>query len=69
MTNWTVEKGFRLQGASDNSDREKVVSGPIVVRLPDGRWRMYYQSSPQIEPGKQPAFHVRTAVFSNGLTL
>lgn len=65
---WTVESGYRLQGSSDTTDREYVVSGPSLVRLPDGRWRMYYQSSPQIEQGKPPAFHVRSAISNDGLT-
>lgn len=65
---WTVESGYRLQGASDNSDREHVVSGPSLVHLADGRWRMYYQSSPQIQQGKAPSFHVRSAISTDGLT-
>jgi hypothetical protein len=65
---WTIEEGFRLKGASDKNDRENVISGPSVVKLPDGRYRMYYQSSPQQPPNEEPKFHVRSAISSNGLT-
>lgn len=65
---WTVESGFRLQGASDAKDRESLISGPSLVKLADGRWRMYYQSSPQGQQGKAPAFHIRSAISSDGLS-
>lgn len=45
---WTV-RGTILEGSSSPSDPEYSVSGPSVLRLPDGRFRMYYQSSPQIQ--------------------
>lgn len=64
---WTVETGFRLQGASDKTDRENIISGPSVVKMPDGRYRMYYQSSPQNPPNQAPKFHVRSAVSNDGL--
>ncbi len=65
---WAVESGFRLQGASDPNDREWDIRGPSIVRLPDGRYRMYYQSSPQPAQGEVPKFHVRSAVSSDGLS-
>ncbi len=65
---WRVEQGFRLQGASDNNDREAIISGPSVLPLPDGRWRMYYQATQKVEPNYPPYFHIRSAVSTDGLT-
>lgn len=63
---WTVG-GSVLTGASDQDDPEYTISGPSIVRLPDGRYRMYYQSSPNSPPGQSPKYHVRSAISSDGL--
>lgn len=65
---WTV-RGTVLQGSSDPQDLEYVISGPSVLRLLDGRYRMYYQSSKQSQPGEgPPKHHVRSAISSDGIT-
>lgn len=63
---WTV-KGTVLLGSSDPSDREYSVKGPSVLKLPDGRYRMYYQSGPQNQPLEEPKFHVRSAISQDGV--
>lgn len=64
---WTT-KGVALQGAASTSDPEAVISGPSIVRLSDGRYRMYYQSSP-VQPQRElPKLHVRSAISSDGRT-
>lgn len=63
---WVV-KGVVLRGASDPSDPEWDIRGPSVVKLPDGRYRMYYQSSPQQSPGQIPKLHVRSAISDDGV--
>lgn len=64
---WVV-KGVALQGATTSSDPEAIISGPSIVRLPDGRYRMYYQSAPQQPPGEVPKLHVRSAISGDGRT-
>ncbi|MBI4221100.1 MAG: hypothetical protein HY607_00250 [Planctomycetes bacterium] len=63
---WTI-KGTVLQGSSDPSDREYSVKGPSVLKLPDGRYRMYYQSGPQNQPMEEPKYHVRSAISQDGV--
>lgn len=63
---WVV-KGLVLQGASDPSDPDWDNRGPSVVKLPDGRYRMYYQASPQQAPGEFPKFTVRSAISDDGI--
>lgn len=67
-TTWTV-KGTVLQGSADPTDREYSVSGPSVVKLPDGRYRMYYQSNPlpDLATKEEPKFHVRSAISNDGV--
>ena len=63
---WAV-KGTVLQGSNDPSDREYSVKGPSVLKLPDGRYRMYYQSGPQNQPMEEPKYHVRSAISQDGV--
>ncbi len=63
-----TEESTVLLGASSDNDPEKTISGPSIVKLPDGRYRMYYQSSPQQQQGENPKFHVRSAISSDGLS-
>ncbi|MBI4544717.1 MAG: Ig-like domain-containing protein [Gemmatimonadetes bacterium] len=62
---WTV-RGTVLEGASDPNDREYSVNGPRVLRLPDGRYRMYYQVGPQPAQGQAPRFYVRSLISQDG---
>ncbi len=64
--NWTV-KGTVLQGASNPADREYQISGPSVVKLADGRYRMYYQASPQSSINEMPKLYVRSAISDDGI--
>jgi len=61
---WAV-LGTVLRGASHPADPEFSVSGPRVVRLVDGRFRMYYTSAPTSTQG--PRSHVRSAISDDGV--
>ncbi|MFH0797514.1 MAG: CFI-box-CTERM domain-containing protein [Candidatus Omnitrophota bacterium] len=67
---WTVESDFRLVGDSDGDTgvdlNEGWISGPSVVQLYDGTYRMYYQAATsEMTP---PDFRVKSAISSDGLT-
>jgi len=47
--NWTVEEGLRLESQRIEGELYFDVGHPTVVRLADGRWRMYYQTSTGID--------------------
>ncbi len=64
---WTV-KGTALQGAGSTTDPEYLVSGPSVLKLSNGQYRMYYQSAPQMAPGQTPQYHVRSAISNDAVT-
>lgn len=64
--NWTV-KGTVLSGATERTDREYSINGPSVLKLPDGRWRMFYQSGPDMVQGEELKFHVRSAISTDGV--
>jgi len=59
-------EGTVLQNAASESDSEWDISGPSVVRLPDGRYRMYYQSMPKPQQTGEYKFHVRSAISTDG---
>jgi hypothetical protein len=65
---WTVNATC-LQGSPNPQDREYLISGPCVVKLPDGQYRMYYQACPQFTIGQEalPAYHVCSAISSDGV--
>ncbi len=63
---WTV-KGTVLSGAAERTDREFSINGPSVLKLPDGRWRMFYQSGPDMVQGEELKFHVRSAISTDGV--
>jgi len=63
---WTV-KGIVLKGDPDPKSREHVISGPRVLRLPDGRYRMYYFASQKQREGEQPQLHIRSAISNDGI--
>jgi hypothetical protein len=71
---WTVESGYRLVSDGDGDGgpdgipaNEGIIDGPRVVRLSDGRFRMYYQpcTSPILNPVD---FRVKSAISNDGLT-
>lgn len=61
-------KGVALQGASDPNSRNYVLGGAQIVRLNDGRWRMYYRASPKITQGTPPAYGIFSAISNDGNT-
>jgi len=61
---WEV-KGTVLQGAEEENDREYIIGGPDIVKLPDGKYRMYYRASPKFHT--DPQYHVRTALSDDGI--
>lgn len=71
--NWTVEDGYRLIGDGDGDGgpdgipaNEGVISGPRVVQLSDGTFRMYYQASTmEVMP---PDFRIKSATSADGIT-
>lgn len=59
--------GTALAGRADPNDREALVGGPSLVELPNGRWRMYYGSSPVDRAGVPPGAHLRSAISRDGV--
>jgi hypothetical protein len=64
--------GIALAGTTAPLDPEFLLRGTSVLRLPDGRWRMYYQASPYFPEGPgasgpPPYFQIMSAVSSDGL--
>lgn len=65
---FTREPGVRLQGTGRTGDPEPIVCDPSVLRLDDGRWRMYYKGADR--PGG-PGFanhRAFSAISEDGLT-
>jgi hypothetical protein len=69
---WEVEPGYRLQGDGDGNGgpdgipaHEQVVTGPRVVRLGNGTYRMYYNSASHGQD--PPNFRVKSAISPDGL--
>lgn len=62
--NWTV-KGIALQNSSDTNNREYQVGGPSIVKLKDGRYRMYYQANPKVV--QIPKFNISSAISNYGI--
>lgn len=64
---WTV-KGIVLKGSSNPTDLTFAFGGPSVVRLADGRYRMYIRCSPKQEPNMPPKHHIISAISNDGVT-
>ena len=62
---WT-SGGVVLQGSSNPTDRTYGIGGPSVVRLPDGRYRMYYGAEEKVT-GNAPLSHMRSAISTDAL--
>jgi hypothetical protein len=60
--------GTALQGTTDPEDPEYVLGGASVVRLSDGRARMYYRCSKKTEKGTPPYYTIRSAVSTDLVT-
>ncbi|MDQ7826083.1 MAG: hypothetical protein RDV48_24990 [Candidatus Eremiobacteraeota bacterium] len=65
--NWTV-KGTCVTPTDDASARDYTVSGPSVLKLTDGRYRMYYQAGAYMAPGGTAKYQVRSAISNDGVT-
>ncbi len=66
---FTIENGFRVtqQAAGFSGTTVSATSGPTVIRLADGRYRMYFSDLPR--PGDPPGGHrIKSAVSSDQLT-
>lgn len=56
-----------LRGSGLPTERTHTISGPRVIVLPDGRFRMYYNAWQQAQPNQRPASHVRSAISTDGI--
>jgi hypothetical protein len=57
---WTFG-GVALSSRPDPEDPEFEINGPSIVKLPDGRWRMYYCGTPQVR-NTGPHFQLFSAI-------
>lgn len=69
--NFTVEAGFRISkeqaGLTDAAGNLQALSGATILRLQDGRYRMYFSDLPR--PGEGPGGHrIKSAVSTDMLT-
>ncbi len=62
---WRVDPGWRVAG-SRPVDRSKV-QAPGIVRLPDGRWRLFYTAVGPERPFPQSQGELFSAVSTDGL--
>jgi hypothetical protein len=64
--------GIAVAGSQDPQNPEFSIAGPSIVGLADGRWRMYYQGTPDFDGtlsgGALPSFQLFSALSSDGLT-
>jgi hypothetical protein len=64
---WTPRAQPALAAATaDTRSRPYVVSGPSVVKLPDGRYRMFTHASKVAGDGVMGDDHIRSAISSDG---
>ena len=63
MNSWQVGDTV-LFGASDTTDREFIIGGPRVVKLPNGQYRMFYRASQKYS--SKPYYHIRSAISTDG---
>jgi hypothetical protein len=61
---WTFG-GVALSSRPDPADPEFEINGPSIVKLPDGRWRMYYCGTPQVR-NTGPHFQLFSAISDDG---
>lgn len=54
-------------GVDNVTDRQYVLGGPRVVKLPNGQYRMFYRTAPQYTAPNEPMYHIRSSVSSDGM--
>lgn len=62
---WTV-KGTCIWGATDTAARNYIMGGSSVVKLPDGRYRMYYRTCPKYVHNALPKYQIWSAISTDG---
>lgn len=67
LLTWTVGQTI-FTGSANPADRDFILGGPRVVKLPSGRYRMYYRCGPQFMPPQEPAYHIRSAISDDGMS-
>jgi|TARA_B100001079_G_C16352901_1_gene489125 hypothetical protein len=60
-------RGVALAGASTDNERTRIIGGPSVIVLPDGRYRMFSRCSVWVGNGR-PDYHIRSAISDDGWT-
>lgn len=65
---WTIEDGVRLPAGQDASSSATTVSSPRVVRLDDGRWRMYFQVASQASGSADIKYAYMSAASEDGVS-
>lgn len=65
--NWIFE-GTALVGQPNPSDREYIMGGASVIKLSDGRYRMYYRACSRYIAPALPAYHIKSAISNDGIT-
>ena len=63
--NTWIYGGVALSSRPDPEDPEFEINGPSIVKLPDGRWRMYYCGTPQVR-NTGPHFQLFSAISDDG---
>jgi hypothetical protein len=62
---WTV-RGEVLESDTQPTDPRYVMGGARVVRLRDGRYRMYLRASPEHRAGEPPRYKIYSALSADG---
>lgn len=62
---WTV-KGTCIWGSTDTAARNYIMGGASVLKLPDGRYRMYYRTCPKYVPNHIPKYQIWSAISTDG---
>ena len=65
--NWSTV-ATALSSPTDPSDREYTLGGASVMRIEDGKYRMYYRASPQQTIGTPPLYGIFSAISSDGIS-
>ncbi|MDI6860431.1 MAG: hypothetical protein QMD25_00235 [Caldisericia bacterium] len=64
--NW-IDKEIAIEGAKDDNDRMRAIQGPSVIKLLDGRYRLFTNCGKLLKtPGAPKDFHIRSAISNDG---